>query len=102
MPADDKPRDLIIPVKGIYFDQIAAGTKFHEFRLQTPFWTKRLEGRTYRHVVMTRGYPTGGGLEGETRLPRVWADLDRRTNERDVALASGIWIGRRTSLEHGL
>jgi hypothetical protein len=31
--------------------------------LQTPFWTKRLEGRTYRHVVMTRlseGWRCGG------------------------------------------
>jgi len=83
MPADNKPRDLIIPVKGIYFDQIAAGTKFHEFRLQTPFWTKRLEGRTYRHVVMTRGYPKGGGVEGETRLTRVWRGYDRRTIQHE-------------------
>lgn len=77
------PRDLIVPVNGIYFDQIAAGTKSHEFRLQTPFWTKRLEGRTYRHVVMTRGYPKGGGVEGETRLTRVWRGYDLRTIQHE-------------------
>ncbi|KPH67076.1 hypothetical protein [Novosphingobium sp. ST904] len=76
-------RDLIIPVKGIYFDQIAAGTKSHEFRLQTPHWTKRLDGRTYRHVVMTRGYPKSGGVEGVTRLTRVWRGYDLRTIQHE-------------------
>lgn len=64
--------DLILPLKGVYFDQIAAGTKLHEYRLASAFWTKRLEGRRYRNVVLTRGYPKGGGIEGVTRLTRVW------------------------------
>jgi hypothetical protein len=51
--------------------------------LQTPFWIKRLAGRTYRHVVMTRGYPKDGGVEGETRLTRVWRGFDRRTIQHD-------------------
>lgn len=71
--------DLIIPVKGIYFDDIKAGTKSHEFRLRTAFWQKRLEGREYRHVVMTRGYPKGGGVEGETRLTRKFKGYLRQT-----------------------
>ncbi|WP_395326964.1 ASCH domain-containing protein [Novosphingobium sp. BL-8H] len=75
--------DLIIPVKGIYFDQIKAGTKSHEFRLQTPHWAKRLERRTYRHVVMTRGYPKGGGVEGVTRLTRVWRGYEPRTIQHE-------------------
>lgn len=75
--------DLIIPVKGIYFDEIAAGTKLYEFRLQTPYWEKRLVGQTYRHVVMTRGYPKGGGIEGVTRLTRVWRGFDRRTIQHE-------------------
>lgn len=69
-------RDLIIPVKGIYFDQIKAGTKAYEYRLMTPYWRKRLEGRSYRHVVLTRGYPKGGGVEGETRLTRAWRSFE--------------------------
>ena len=36
--------DLIIPVNGIYFDQIAARTEFHGFRLQS------------RRSVKTAGY----------------------------------------------
>lgn len=66
-------------MKGISFDEIAAGTKTHEFREQTPFWTKRLEGESSRHVVMTRDYSKDGGVEGVTRLTRVWRGFDRRT-----------------------
>jgi hypothetical protein len=65
-------RDLTIPLKAVYFAQIAAGTKPYEYRLRTDYWSKRLEGRTYRNVVLTRGYPKGGGVEGVTRLTRDW------------------------------
>lgn len=82
-PRKDEVRNLTIPVNGIYFDQIASGEKFYEFRLQTPFWEKRLSGRTYRHVVMTRGYPKGGGLEGETRLTRIWRGCERLTIQHE-------------------
>jgi hypothetical protein len=72
-------RDLLIPVNGVYFDQIASGEKSHEFRLQTPYWSKRLVARTYRHVVLTRGYPKGGGVEGVTRLTRLYRGAERQT-----------------------
>lgn len=65
-------RVLTIPVKGIYFDQIKAGTKLHEYRLRTPYWAKRLRMREYDRIVLTRGYPKGGGVEGITRLTREW------------------------------
>ena len=64
--------DLILPTKGIYFDQIKAGTKLREYRLRTDYWKRRLVARTYRNVVLTRGYPKGGGIEGETRLTLPW------------------------------
>ena len=64
--------DLILPLKAVYFDQIKAGTKPLEYRLLTDHWSKRLVGREYRHVVLLRGYPKGGGVEGETRLTRAW------------------------------
>lgn len=73
--------DLTLPLKAIYFDAIRDGIKTREFRLDTPYWRKRLEGRTYRHVVLTRGYPKGGGVEGETRLTRVWRGWIRRTKQ---------------------
>jgi hypothetical protein len=48
---------LTLPLKGEYFDQIKAGTKPEEFRLVTPYWRRRLEGRTYDRIELTLGYP---------------------------------------------
>lgn len=71
--------NLQIAVNGIYFDQIAAGTKPEEYRLRTEYWSKRLEGRSYDKIVLTRGYPKGGGIEGVTRLIRPWRGYVERT-----------------------
>ena len=60
---------LTIPIKGVYFDQIKAGTKPEEFRLMTPYWRKRLEGRTYDRLVLTRGYPASGDAARRLELP---------------------------------
>jgi hypothetical protein len=68
---------LTIPVNGVYFDQIKAGTKLEEYRLVTPFWTKRLAGRTYSQVVMTRGYPAA--TDHERRLVLPWRGVTRKT-----------------------
>lgn len=74
---------LTIPVKGIYFDQIASGAKPREYRLVNEYWTKRLVDRAYDQVVLTRGYPKGGGVEGVTRLTRQWKGcvIERLTHE---------------------
>jgi hypothetical protein len=51
-------------MKGVYFDQIAAGTKPEEYRLRTPYWRKRIEGKTFDRIVLTKGYrPLCGQLE---------------------------------------
>jgi len=63
-------RTLTIPLKGIYFYQIKAGTKPDEYRLATPYWRKRLQGRTYDQIVLTLGYPKHG--DTERRLVRTW------------------------------
>lgn len=65
-------RVLHLPLKGEYFDQIASGEKVEEYRLRTTFWHKRIVGRTYDSIVLTRGYPKGGGVEGVSRLTRQW------------------------------
>jgi hypothetical protein len=70
---------LTIPVNGEYFDQILAGTKLEEYRLVTPYWSKRLVGRPYDTVVLTRGYPKAGGVEGVTRLTREYNGFCHRT-----------------------
>lgn len=63
-------RTLTLPLKGEYFDQIKAGTKREEFRLVTPYWRRRLEGRTYHCIELTRGYPTRD--DGTRRLVLPW------------------------------
>jgi hypothetical protein len=48
---------LHLNLKGEYFDQIAANKKPFEYRLRTEYWRKRLEGRSYRRVLVKKGYP---------------------------------------------
>lgn len=62
--------DLVLPLKACYFNEIKAGTKPEEFRLCTPFWRKRLEGRTFGRIVLTMGYPKRD--DTERRLIRPW------------------------------
>lgn len=61
--------DLTLSLKGEYFDQIKAGTKTEEFRLYTEYWKKRLEGRTYDRIVLTRGYPKRDDIERRLVIP---------------------------------
>lgn len=60
---------LTLPLKAEYFDAIRAGTKPEEFRLVTPFWRKRIEGRTYASVVLTKGYPKASDTERRLEVP---------------------------------
>lgn len=69
--------DLVLHLKGEYFDQIKAGTKPEEYRLCTPYWQKRIEGRSYDSVVLLRGYPKL--TDAERRLVRPWKGFTKRT-----------------------
>jgi hypothetical protein len=60
---------LTLPLKSEYFDAIKAGTKVTEFRLANDYWTKRLVGRTYLNVVLTRGYPKANDSSRRLVLP---------------------------------
>lgn len=61
--------DLTLALKGEYFDQIKAGTKTEEFRLRTEYWKKRLVGRTYDRLILTRGYPKRTDTDRRIVLP---------------------------------
>lgn len=65
--------DLILPLKGEYFDAILDGSKEEEFRVRNAYWEKRLRNRDYDRLIFTRGYPKGGGVEGETRITRKYS-----------------------------
>lgn len=49
--------NLQIALKGIYFDAIKCGYKTEEYRLANDYWRKRLIGREYERLILTRGYP---------------------------------------------
>lgn len=66
---------LHLPLKGEYFDAIRDGSKTHEFRLAAK-WEKRLAGREFDEIVLTRGYPSKS--DESRRLRRKWAGYERR------------------------
>lgn len=49
--------DLVLPLKAEYFHAIKDGSKSVEYRLDTPYWRRRLFGRSYDRIVLTLGYP---------------------------------------------
>lgn len=61
---------LFLPLKREYFEQIRDGIKPEEFRLVTPYWRKRLEGRSYDRIVLTMGYPNAN--DASRRIERKW------------------------------
>ncbi len=67
---------LTLAVKGEYFDAIRDGSKPEEYRKVTKYWAKRLEGRSYAAVEMTKGYPASG--DTERRLRRRWKGYVRK------------------------
>lgn len=69
--------DLILPLKAIYFDAIASGEKREEYRLATPYWAKRLVGRHYDRVILTRGYPRRD--DHARRIIKPWRGYIERT-----------------------
>lgn len=73
----DRERVLTLPLKGVYFREIRDGAKPYEYRLATPFWTKRLAGREYDSIELTLGYPPRG--DEERRLTRSWRGCERQT-----------------------
>ncbi|EIY4764346.1 ASCH domain-containing protein [Vibrio cholerae] len=48
---------LHLPVKTEYFLAIKSGEKEFEFRLYNEYWKKRLEGKKYSKIKVTKGYP---------------------------------------------
>ena len=74
-------RTLHLPLKGVYFDQIRAGTKTEEYRLMTPYWRKRLEGRSYDSIMLSRGYPPRE--QSALFLERPWRGYSIKTIQHE-------------------
>ena len=73
----NKSRDLILPVKRIYFEAILDGSKLFEYRLDNEHWRKRIAGRTYDRVIMMLGYPTAA--DHAKRLVMPWNGYEEQT-----------------------
>ena len=69
--------DLHIPLKREYFLAIKSGAKLEEYRLVTPYWTKRLVGRVYDRVILADGYPPRADVS--RRIARRWNGFRVRT-----------------------
>lgn len=68
---------LHLNLKAEYFDQIASGTKHFEYRLRTPYWTKRLVGKHFDQVHIKKGYPSAS--DATRVLIRPWRGLELQT-----------------------
>lgn len=68
---------LHLNLKAVYFDAIAAGEKREEYRLATPYWRRRLEGRQYAGIVLKKGYPKRD--DTSRILARPWAGFSIQT-----------------------
>lgn len=73
--------DLVLPLKGIYFDQIRAGTKVLEYRLRTPYWRRRLARAPFDRLVLTKGYPRAG--DDDRRLVLPWLGFVQTTIQHE-------------------
>ncbi|MFP2422207.1 ASCH domain-containing protein [Pseudescherichia vulneris] len=49
--------NLQLAVNGEYFDAMKCGEKTEEYRLVNPYWCRRIRGRKYDRLIITRGYP---------------------------------------------
>ncbi len=68
---------LHLPLEAEYFDAIRDGSKVEEYRLVTPYWSRRLEGRWYSEIELSKGYPKAGDAERRFRKP--WKGYVRKT-----------------------
>jgi hypothetical protein len=57
--------ELVLHLKRKYFDAIKSGAKTYEYRLRTPYWTKRLVNRQYKTIRLLCGYPKRGDKSKE-------------------------------------
>jgi len=49
--------NLTLPVKTEYFNEILSGAKKYEYRLYNKYWKKRIHGKDFKTVTITKGYP---------------------------------------------
>ncbi|CAG9184480.1 hypothetical protein [Cupriavidus pampae] len=71
------PRVLRLQVMAAYFHAIRDREKPLEFRLDTPYWRRRLVGCTFDAIEVALGYPKAE--DATRRLRRVWRGVTPQT-----------------------
>lgn len=61
---------LYLALKTEYFEAIRNGSKLEEYRAWNDYWTKRLVGREYSEIVLTKGYPRADDMT--RRIIKPW------------------------------
>lgn len=74
-------KTLTLAVMREYFEQIKSGVKPDEYRLDTPYWRKRLIGREYDFVEITLGYPKADDTERRLKFPYRGYSMEKRTHK---------------------
>ncbi len=72
-----KANTLYLNLKSGYFDQINSGEKMYEYRMVTPYWTKRLHNRNYENIVLRKGYPDSN--DWLRQIIRPWRGCEVQT-----------------------
>ena len=68
---------LVLPLKREYFEAIRDGVKPEEYRLDTPYWRKRLVGKEYEAIELTLGYPAID--DHARRILKPWLGYTEKT-----------------------
>jgi len=74
--------DLQLTVKRKCFEEIKAGRRREEYRLNTPYWGTVLDGKEFDRIVITLSRSKGGE---DNRIILPWRGYRRRT------IASAEW-----------
>lgn len=83
--AERRPRVLTLALRRKWFDQVRAGIKTEEYRLDNEYWRRRLIGRQFDLLVLTLGYPSRDDHSRRIVLP--WRGYTMRT------ITSEEWAG---------
>jgi hypothetical protein len=91
---------LTLALKAEYFAAIKAGAKVFEYRLRTPYWAKRLEGRDYDKLVLTLGYPATKDTARRIELPWYGYHLQKITHPHFGASPVDVYAIRLIDYDH--
>ena len=64
-------QELHLNLKKEYFEEIKSGEKEFEYREITPYWRKRLTGKTFVRIIIKGGYLTADNALKAMKVGRI-------------------------------